>query len=127
MLHASEIFAEAGHSFAKLGVEVGKPKLNLKQMLAHKDATVEANVGGVAFLFKKNKIDTFRGTGRIAGAGLVIVTSEDGKEEQVETKNIVIATGSDVAGIPGRRCQVRREGDRVLDRRAGARQGAPVI
>lgn len=101
MLHASEIFAEAGHSFAKLGVEVGKPKLNLKQMLAHKDATVEANVGGVAFLFKKNKIDTFRGTGRVAGEGRVIVTGEDGKEEQIETKNIVIATGSDVAGIPG--------------------------
>ena len=57
MLHASEIFAEAGHSFDQLGVEVGTPKLNLKKMLAHKDATVSANVNGVAFLFKKNKID----------------------------------------------------------------------
>ena len=57
LLHASEMFAEAGHGFDALGVEVGKPKLNLEKMLAHKDATVESNVNGVAFLFKKNKID----------------------------------------------------------------------
>src|SRR6476646_2647432 len=57
LLHASEIFAEAGPSFEQLGVEVGKPKLNLASMQAHKDATVASNVNGVAFLFKKNKID----------------------------------------------------------------------
>ncbi len=101
MLHASEIFAEAGHSFDQLGVEVGKPKLNLKKMLAHKDATVSANVNGVAFLFKKNKINSFRGAGRVLGAGKVAVAGDDGKVQEIETKNIVIATGSDVAGIPG--------------------------
>src|SRR6186997_2452415 len=78
LLHASEIFAEAGHSFEQLGVEVGKPKLNLARMQAHKDATVASNVNGVAFLFKKNKIDSFRGTGRLVSAGKVAVTSEDG-------------------------------------------------
>ncbi|MGH7003156.1 MAG: dihydrolipoyl dehydrogenase, partial [Alphaproteobacteria bacterium] len=101
LLHASEVFHEAGHSHAALGVDVGTPKLNLKAMLAHKDATVEANVNGVAFLFKKNKIDTFIGTGKILAAGRVAVTGEDGKVEEIEAKNIVIATGSDVAGIPG--------------------------
>ncbi|MDX8467815.1 dihydrolipoyl dehydrogenase [Mesorhizobium sp. VK23B] len=101
LLHASEMFAEAGHTFDMLGVEVGAPKLNLKKMLAHKDATVASNVNGVAFLFKKNKIDSFRGTGKVIGAGKVAVTGEDGKVEEIETKNIVIATGSDVAGIPG--------------------------
>ncbi|MGH6763365.1 MAG: dihydrolipoyl dehydrogenase [Phyllobacterium sp.] len=101
LLHASEVFAEAGHSFATLGVEVGTPKLNLKAMLAHKDATVSANVNGVAFLFKKNKIDSFIGTGRILAAGKVSVTAEDGSTQELEAKNIVIATGSDVAGIPG--------------------------
>ena len=101
LLHASEMFAEAGHSFAALGVEVGKPKLNLKAMLAHKDKTVEANVSGVAFLFKKNKIDSFRGVGKVVGAGKVAVTGADGKVEELEAANIVIATGSDVAGIPG--------------------------
>jgi dihydrolipoamide dehydrogenase len=100
LLHASEMFAEAGHSFDTLGVEV-TPKLNLKKMMAHKDATVAANVNGVAFLFKKNKIDAYRGTGKILAAGKVAVTGEDGKSEEIETKNIVIATGSDVAGIPG--------------------------
>ncbi|MER8787938.1 dihydrolipoyl dehydrogenase [Mesorhizobium sp. M0983] len=101
LLHASELFAEAGHSFDALGVEIGAPKLNLGKMMAHKDATVTANVNGVAFLFKKNKIDSFRGTGKVVAAGKVSVTSDDGKVEEIETKNIVIATGSDVAGIPG--------------------------
>ncbi|EXU82753.1 dihydrolipoamide dehydrogenase [Brucella melitensis 548] len=100
LLHASEVFAEAGHSFDTLGVEV-TPKLNLTKMLAHKDTTVKANVSGVEFLFKKNKITPYIGTGKIVGKGKVSVTSEDGKVEEIEAKNIIIATGSDVAGIPG--------------------------
>jgi dihydrolipoamide dehydrogenase len=101
LLHATEMLAEASHSFADLGIDVGTPKADLKKMLAHKDKTVEQNVKGLDFLMKKNKIDVFRGTGRIAGAGKVVVSGQDGKEETAETKNIVIATGSDVAGIPG--------------------------
>ena len=101
LLQASEKFVEAGHELAGFGVEVGKPKLNLKQMLAHKDQTVDQNTKGLVFLMKKNKIDTFQGTGRIAGKGTVAVALEGGKEETLEAKNIVIATGSDVAGIPG--------------------------
>ena len=101
LLHASEMFMEAGHSFADLGIEVGKPKLNLKAMIAHKDKTVEQNTKGLDFLMKKNKIDVLRGTGTIKGKGKVSVKGEDGKSQDVETKNIVIATGSDVAGIPG--------------------------
>ena len=101
LLHASEMFHEAGHGFDALGIGVGKPKLDLKKMMAHKDATVKANVDGVAFLMKKNKIEVFKGTGKIAAKGEVEVTDEDGKAQTVETKNIVIATGSEVAGIPG--------------------------
>ncbi len=101
LLHASEMFAEASHSFDALGVEISAPKLNLKKMMAHKDTTVSANVAGVAFLFKKNKIDSFRGTGKVVAAGKVAVIAEDGSAQEIETKNIVIATGSDVAGIPG--------------------------
>ena len=106
LLYASEIFAETGHSFEQLGVETGKPKLNLEKMLAHKDATVASNVSGVAFLFKKNKIDSFRGTGKVVAAGRVAVTGEDGEHEAIETKNIIIATGSDVAGIPGVKVEI---------------------
>ena len=100
LLYASEMFAEAGHAFDTLGVEVA-PKLNLKKMMAHKDTIVAANVNGVAFLFKKNKIDSFRGTGKVLDAGKISVTGEDGKVQEIEAKNIVIATGSEVAGIPG--------------------------
>jgi dihydrolipoamide dehydrogenase len=101
LLHASEVFHEAGHSFDALGVEIPKPKLNLPKMMSHKDAVVKANVSGVAFLFKKNKIESHIGTGTVLGEGKVKVTAADGKETILEAKNIVIATGSDVAGIPG--------------------------
>ena len=100
LLHASEMF-HATHHMEELGIEVAAPKLNLEKMLAHKDATVKSNVDGVAFLFKKNKIDTFQGTGKIVSAGKVSVTAEDGTVQEIEGKSIVIATGSDVAGIPG--------------------------
>jgi dihydrolipoamide dehydrogenase len=101
LLHASEVFHHAAHGMADLGVEVGAPTLNLSKMMAHKDATVKSNVEGVAFLFKKNKIDGIQGTGKILGAGKVQVTNDAGEVQVLETKNIVIATGSDVAGIPG--------------------------
>jgi dihydrolipoamide dehydrogenase len=101
MLYASEMFHEAEHSLEKLGVKVNKPKLDLKAMLAHKDATVKSNVDGVAFLMKKNKVDWLTGTGKVLGEGKISVTGEDGKEQEIEAKNVVIATGSDVAGIPG--------------------------
>ncbi|HKY85342.1 MAG TPA: dihydrolipoyl dehydrogenase, partial [Pseudorhodoplanes sp.] len=101
LLHASEAFEEAGHSFAKMGIGVGKPKLDLKAMLAFKDEAVDGNVKGVDFLFKKNKIESFFGTGRIVSAGKVEVKGNDGKTQTLETKNIVIATGSDVARLKG--------------------------
>lgn len=101
LLHASEMFAEAGHNFAAMGIEVGKPKLDLKAMLGHKDATVDSNVKGLQFLIKKNKIDWIEGTGTVEGAGKISVKDKEGQSREIETKNIVIATGSDVAGIPG--------------------------
>ena len=73
LLHASELYEEAGHSFEQFGIDVS-PELNLPRMMAHKDETVRANVSGVEYLFKKNKITTFRGTGAIAPAGRVLVT-----------------------------------------------------
>ncbi len=101
MLYASEMFEEAGHGMAPLGVVVGAPKLDLPAMMKHKNETVAANVNGVAFLFKKNKIDWLQGEARIAAAGKVVVRSDDGAEKFHEARNIVIATGSDVARLPG--------------------------
>ena len=91
-------------------------------MMKHKDETVAANVNGVAFLFKKNKIDWVVGEGRIAAPGKVVVTGADGKETTLEAKTIVIATGSDVARLPG--VEIDEKTDRLLDRRARARQAA---
>ncbi|WFU25077.1 dihydrolipoyl dehydrogenase [Bradyrhizobium sp. CB1717] len=100
LLHASEMFEEAGHSFAKMGVSVSSPKLDLPSMMNFKQQGIDGNVKGVEFLMKKNKIDVLKGTGKILGTGKVEV-SADGKSQVVETKNIVIATGSDIARLKG--------------------------
>jgi dihydrolipoamide dehydrogenase len=101
LLHASELFEEAGHAFGKMGIGVGAPNLDLAAMMKFKTEGVDGNVKGVAFLFKKNKIDTFLGTGCIAAPGKIEVKAADGKTETIETKAIVIASGSDVAQLPG--------------------------
>jgi dihydrolipoamide dehydrogenase len=101
LLHASELFEEAGHTFGKMGIGVSTPKLDLKAMMTFKDQGVESNVKGVDFLFRKNKIDSFSGAGRIIGPGKVEVKGADSKTQTLETKSIVIATGSDVARLKG--------------------------
>ncbi|NNM74435.1 dihydrolipoyl dehydrogenase [Enterovirga aerilata] len=101
LLHASELFAEARDHFSDLGIEVPAPKLDLAKMMAFKDEGVSGNVKGVEFLLKKNKIDTFHGRGCIKAPGQVEITAEDGSNQLIETKNIVIATGSEVAPLRG--------------------------
>jgi dihydrolipoamide dehydrogenase len=99
LLHASEMFEEAGHSFAKMGVSVPAPKLDLPSMMNFKQQGIDGNVKGVEFLMKKNKIDVVSGTGKVLGTGKVEVTGS--KTQTLETKNIVIATGSDIARLKG--------------------------
>jgi dihydrolipoamide dehydrogenase len=101
MLHASELYEEAGHTFGQMGIKVGTPSVDLPALHKYRLQNVDSNVKGVAFLFKKNKIDTFRGTGRITAPGKVEVKAGDSNAQTLETKNIVIATGSDVARLPG--------------------------
>ena len=101
LLHASEMFEEAAHSFAKMGVSISAPKLDLPSMMNFKQQGIDGNVKGVEFLMKKNKIDVLMGKGKILGTGKVEVTGADGKSQTVETKNIVIATGSDIARLKG--------------------------
>src|SRR4051812_45952700 len=95
LLHASEMFEEAGHSFAAMGIKIDTPKLDLPALLKFKDEAVDGNVKGVDFLLKKNKIESFHGVARVAAAGKVEVKAADGKTQTLDTKNIVIATGSD--------------------------------
>lgn len=101
LLQASEKLAEAKHDLAAFGVKVGGVELDLKAMMGHKDKVVTANTKGVEFLFKKNKVDRIEGTGRIAGAGAVVVKGKDGKETSYNAKAIVIATGSDSMPLKG--------------------------
>jgi len=101
LLQASHLFDDAKHHLAGLGIGVGTPTLDLPKMMAFKDEGVDGNVKGVEFLLRKNKVEMFHGTGRIAAVGQVEVVGEDGSNRLLETKNVVIATGSDVAALPG--------------------------
>jgi dihydrolipoamide dehydrogenase len=101
MLNASELYEEAAHKFAEMGIKVGTPAIDLAAMLKYKQDAVDGNVKGVDYLFRKNKIETFHGTGRIAARGKVEVKNGDGKAQVLETKNVVIATGSDAARLNG--------------------------
>jgi dihydrolipoamide dehydrogenase len=100
LLHVTETFAEAQHSFARMGIK-GEAQLDLKQMMAFKQEAIDGNTKGIDFLFKKNKITAHRGSARISGAGEVEVSGEGGKKERHTAKSIVIATGSDVARLKG--------------------------
>ncbi|MBR0652145.1 dihydrolipoyl dehydrogenase [Roseomonas terrae] len=96
LLHSSESFEEAGHHFAEQGIVIEKVGLDLAKMQARKADVVKANVSGVEFLFKKNKITWLKGEGKIAAPGKVEVAGTT-----YETKNIVIATGSESTPLKG--------------------------
>ena len=100
LLHASHAYDEANHGFAAMGIAVS-PKLDLAKMQAFKAEGVKGNVDGVAYLLKKNKIDSFHGTGKIAGPGKVQITFINGETQPLDAKHIVIATGSDIIRLPG--------------------------
>jgi dihydrolipoamide dehydrogenase len=101
LLYASELFEEAGHAFGKMGIKVGALALDLPAMLKFKEEGVDGNVKGVAFLFRKNKIETHAGVGRITAPGKVEVKPARGAATTIEGKAIVIATGSDIARLKG--------------------------
>ncbi|MDR6769749.1 dihydrolipoyl dehydrogenase [Azospirillum sp. BE72] len=98
LLAASEKFEEAARGLAKFGIKVGGVELDLPGMLAHKDKVVKDNVGGIEFLFKKNKVTWLKGAGKITAPNTVEV---DGVGTITASKAIVIATGSDVTPLPG--------------------------
>jgi dihydrolipoamide dehydrogenase len=102
MLHASELFEAAQTEFADLGITTGKVLLDLDRMLARKDEAVDGLTKGVAFLLKKNKVDHIEGMGVIQSKGVVQVRGQDGQViDTLNAKHIVIATGSEVATVPG--------------------------
>ncbi|MFG6531376.1 MULTISPECIES: dihydrolipoyl dehydrogenase [unclassified Sulfitobacter] len=96
LLHATHMLHEAEHNFEEMGLKAKAPTVDWKQMLTYKDKTIETNTKGIEFLFKKNKIDWLKGWGSIPEAGKVKVG-----DEVHEAKNIIIASGSEPAGLPG--------------------------
>ena len=101
LLHASELYELAEKSFEGMGIKTGGISLDLPAMLGQKDEAVEGLTKGVEFLMKKNKVEIFLGAGEIVAAGTVRVTSQDGSTQDLATRNILIATGSEVTPLPG--------------------------
>ena len=100
LLNLSENFQKA-KKLQNLGIEVGEVKLNLEKMMKNKEKSVSILTKGVEFLFKKNKVSHFNGTGSIASANEVLVTTKDNKKISLNTDNIIISTGSIPVELPG--------------------------
>ncbi len=100
LLDSSEHFSNATHTFKTHGIELGNIKLNLAQMIARKGEVVKANVDGIQYLMKKNKVDVYTGLGSFIDATHINIKSEK-EEKQIEATYTIIATGSKPSSIPG--------------------------
>lgn len=100
LLDSSEHFHNAEHTFAEHGIDISKPKANLTQMIKRKAGVVKANVDGIAFLMKKNKIEVHTGVGSFVDKNTIKITPADGKEKTITGEKIIIATGSKPTPLP---------------------------
>jgi len=100
LLDSSEHFYNAAHTFKEHGIDISEPKVNLVQMISRKAGVVKANVDGIAFLMKKNKIDVLKGVGSFVDKNTIKVTASDGKETSYTTEKVIIATGSKPTPLP---------------------------
>jgi dihydrolipoamide dehydrogenase len=100
LLDSSEHFHNAEHTFAEHGIDISKPKANLEQMIKRKAGVVKANVDGIAFLMKKNKIDVHTGVGSFVDKNTIKITPVEGKEKTITGEKIIIATGSKPTPLP---------------------------
>ena len=100
LLHASEVFAEAAHA-GDMGIQLGKPKLDLPAMMTYKENGIIGNTQGIDFLFKKNKVEALHGSAMIVASGKIEVSLLAGGTRTLNTKNIVIATGSESTPLQG--------------------------
>jgi len=100
LLDSSEHFHNAAHTFKEHGIEIPAPKVNLSQMIKRKGEVVKANVEGIAFLMKKNKIDVHTGVGSLLDKNTVRIMGADGKAKDITSDSIIIATGSKPTALP---------------------------
>jgi len=100
LLDSSEHFYNAGHTFSEHGIDITKPKANFGQMIKRKGDVVKANVDGIAYLMKKNKIDVHTGVGSFVDKNTIKVTAADGSEKTLTAEKVIIATGSKPTPLP---------------------------
>lgn len=98
LLDSSEHFHNASHTFKTHGIELKDLKVNLAQMIARKNEVVKQNTDGITYLMKKNKIDTYEGIGSFVNKNTIQVTGK--QQATLETKNVIIATGSKPSTLP---------------------------
>ncbi|MCX7548365.1 dihydrolipoyl dehydrogenase [Xanthomarina sp. F1114] len=99
LLDSSHHYEDAIKHFEEHGIDIpGDVKVNLKQMIARKQSVVDQTTGGIDYLMKKNKIDVYQGLGSFKDATHILIKGE--KEEEIEAKNIIIATGSKPSNLP---------------------------
>jgi dihydrolipoamide dehydrogenase len=99
LLDSSEHFHNAGHTFKEHGIDIAAPKVNFMQMIKRKGDVVKANVDGIAFLMKKNKIDVHTGLGSFVDKNTIKITGKDG-DKTITTEKVIIATGSKPTPLP---------------------------
>jgi len=100
LLDSSELYLLAGHTFATHGIELNNLSANLPQMLKRKNEVVKQTTEGIAYLFKKNKVDSFIGHASFETKNLIKITSADGSVQSLEASNVIIATGSKPTKLP---------------------------
>ncbi len=110
LLHSSELYAQARHRFADHGIHTGELRLDLSVLQARKERIVEELTGGIGLLMKKHKIQVHRGTGRLVGAGRVLVSGESGDSELLAPA-VILATGSRPIALR----PLPVDGERVVD------------
>jgi dihydrolipoamide dehydrogenase len=100
LLDSSEHFHNAGHTFKEHGIDINPPKANITQMIKRKGDVVKANVDGIAYLMKKNKIEVHTGVGSFVDKNTIQITAKDGKAKKITTEKVIIATGSKPTPLP---------------------------
>ena len=110
LLDSSEHFHSASKHFKEHGIETGKLKVDMPQMIKRKAEVVKQTVDGVSFLMKKNKIDVHKGVGSFKNKNTIVVTDDQGKTKEITTEKVIIATGSVATTLPF----IEMDGERII-------------
>jgi len=100
LLDSSEHYHNAAHTFKTHGINLDNLSVDFNQMVTRKNEVVAQTTGGITFLFKKNKITSYQGMGSFKDKNTIVITKEDGSQETITGKNVIIATGSKPSSLP---------------------------